>query len=240
MRELKAAPEGPHSGIAPRRLGRLGLCASFRGGTPAAIRAATVRRTAAALAALWLAAACSFDYGQALAEDLADRTPNAVFTGFTHTVVEDNKPLLRIEADRAELFDRKNLVRLSGVSFTELRDGRVLAWGSADGATLRTDTEDAEFFGSVKLRSEEDGVSIRTGYLSWNASDRVLSASDTDTTEIERDDGSFLRGSGFRVDARRKGISFLGPVEGLLVRGKASEDGGATATAAPLAGETQE
>ncbi len=175
--------------------------------------------TAAALAAaVLLLSACSFDYGQALAEDLADRTPDAVFTGFTHTVVQDNRPILRIEADRAEIFDRKSLVRLTAVAFTELRDGRVLAYGSADGATLRTDTEDAEFFGSVNLRSEEEGVSIRTGYLSWNASDRVLSGAEDGETRIERDDGSFLRGSGFRVDARRKGISFSGKTEGLLVR----------------------
>lgn len=212
---------------AARRLECSGLPAASRAAAPTAVR------LAAALAASVLAAACSFDYGQALAEDLADRTPNAVFTGFTHTVVQDNTPLLRIEAESAEIFDRKSLVRLSGVSFTELRDGRVLARGSAEGATLRTDTEDAEFFGSVNLRSEEEGVSIRTGYLSWNASDRVLSASDTETTEIERDDGSFLRGSGFRVDARRKGISFSGPVEGLLVRRSAPEDGGEAAAAGP-------
>lgn len=180
----------------------------------------------AALAAVFLLSACSFDYGQALAEDLADRTPDAVFMGFTHTVVQDNRPILRIEAEKAEIFDRNSRVRLSGVSFTELRDGRILAFGSADGAAFRTDTEDAEFFGSVSLRSEEEGVSIRTSYLSWNASDRVLSGPEDGETEIERDDGSFIRGSGFRVDARRKGISFSGRSEGLLVREGAPEDDG--------------
>ena len=170
------------------------------------------------LAAAAFASSCSFDYGQALAEDLEERTPDAVFQGFTHTIVQDNVPILTLEARRAEIFDRRKLVRLSGVSFTESRDGRILASGSADGATLRTDTEDAEFFGSVRLRSEEEGVSIRTGYLSWNAADRVLAGEADQVTEIERDDGSFLRGSGFRADARRKGFSFTGGVQGVLVR----------------------
>lgn len=208
MRGSRTAPGGPRPGSAARR----------PGSSTAPVAAPPAAALCAVLAAAFLVSACSFDYGQALAEDLAERTPNAVFTGFTHTVVQDNRPILRIEAARAEIFDRKSLVRLSDVSFTEMRDGRVLAYGSADGASLRTDTEDAEFFGSVSLRSEEEGVSIRTAYLSWNASDRVLSGPEDGETGIERDDGSFLRGSGFRADARRKGISFSGKSEGLLVR----------------------
>jgi len=197
MRGSKPAPEGPRSRSTARRRGSA---------------------SAAVLAAVSLFVSCSFDYGQALAEDLADRTPDAVFIRFTHTIVQDNQPILRIEAGKAEIFDAKNLVRLSDVSFTELRAGTVLAYGSAEGAALRTDTEDAEFFGAVRLRSEEEGVSIRTGYLSWNASDRVLASEPDQVTEIERDDGSFIRGSGFRADARRKGFSFAGAVEGILVR----------------------
>ena len=207
-------------------------------GRPGSSAAPAAAALAAALTAAFLVSACSFDYGQALAEDLADRTPNAVFTGFSHTVVQDNKSVLRIEAERAEIFDRKNLVRLSGVSFTEFRDGRILAYGSADGAVLRTDTEDAEFSGAVRLRSEEEGVSIRTDSLVWNASDRVLTGPEDRRTEIERDDGSFLRGSGFRADARRKGISFGGAVEGLLVREGAPEDGGEPSAAGPAAGDS--
>lgn len=221
MRGSRTAPKGPGPGSAAPRLG-----------------AAAAAALCAVLAAAGLLPGCSFDYGQALAEDLADRTPDAVFIGFTHTVVQDNRPILRIEAERAEIFDRKNLVRLSGVSFTELRDGRVLAYGSAEGAALRTDTEDAEFFGAVNLRSEEEGVSIRTDSLAWNASDRVLTGPEDRKTEIERDDGSFLRGSGFRADARRKGISFSGEVEGLLVREDSpAEESGAPASAG---GEAEE
>ncbi len=214
-----------------------------RGARPGSAAAAVLRAAvlAACLTAAGFAASCSFDYGQALAEDLAERTPDAVFTNFSHTVVQDNSPVLRIEAASAEFFDKKNLVRLSAVTFTELRAGRVLAFGSADGAVLRTDTEDAEFFGTVNLRSEEEGVSIRTGYLSWNASDRVLSGDPDGEAEIRRDDGSFLRGSGFRADARRKGISFGGGVEGLLVREKdPAGETGETGTPGPAGGEAGE
>ncbi len=93
-----------------------------------------------------------------------------------------------------------------------------MAWGSADEAVLKTDTEDAEFFGSVDLRSEREGVTIRTGYLSWKAQDRILESKPDQLTEIEKDDGSRIRGTGFRADARRKGISFEGGVDGVLVR----------------------
>lgn len=212
-----------------------------RGARPGPAAALVLRAAclaAAGPALVLLVSSCSFDYGQAMAEDLAERTPDAVFTGFSHTVVQDNRPILRIEAEKAEFFDRKNLVRLSGVSFTEIRDGRVLAFGSAEGAVLRTDTEDAEFFGSVTLRSEEEGVSIRTGYLSWNAADRVLTGDPDGEAEILRDDGSFLLGSGFRVDARRKGISFGGAVQGLLVREDApAAEAGAPGPAGGEAGE---
>ena len=165
-----------------------------------------------------LAGSCSFNYGEALAQDLEERTPDTVFTGFVHTIVQDNEPILRLEAETAEVYERKNLVHLSGVTFTELRGGRTLAYGSAEEAILHTDTEDAQFFGDVHLRSEEEGVSIRSGGLSWNASDRVLESDPDQITEIQRDDGSLIRGSAFRADARRKSFSLRGGVDGVLVR----------------------
>ncbi len=170
-----------------------------------------------------LAASCSFNYGEALAEDLEDRTPDAVFVRFTHTIVQDNRPALVLEAERAELYDRRNLVRLKGVRFRELRDGKTLAYGSAEEAVLNTETEDAEFTGAVHLRSERDGVTIRADYLSWKSEDRVLESREDRTTSIEKDDGSGLRGTGFRADARRKGVSFSGRVDGVLVRPEPGE-----------------
>ena len=184
------------------------------------------RRAGTALGASLLAAAffsCSFNYGEILAEDLADRTPDAVFVGFTHTVVQDNQPILRLSADRAEFHDRKNTVHLYKVEFKELRSGETLARGRADEATLNTDTEDAEFFGAVELRSEEQGVSIRTGRLSWKGEDRVLESPEDQPTTVEKDDGSRIRGSGFRADARRKAFFFGGEVDGVLVRTEEGE-----------------
>jgi len=190
----------------------------FSLGAPLGCAGGRVLLLAAVLLAGIFAASCSFNYGESLAEDLADKTPDAVFIQFSHTIVQDNEPVLRLEAEKAELFDRKNTVHLYGVTFTELRAGRVLAGGSAEEAVLKTDTEDAEFFGAVNLRSEEEGITIQTGYLSWNAQDRILQSKTGQFTEIEKDDGSRIQGSGFRADARRKGISFTEQVEGVLVR----------------------
>ena len=77
--------------------------------------------------------------------------------------------------------------------------------------------------GSIRLRSEQQGVSVRAQALRWEDERRRLVSSPGDVSspadivEFTRDDGSQVRGAGLEVDVRRKTIRFSGPVSGTLV-----------------------
>lgn len=170
-------------------------------------------------AALYAAfgAACSLDYGTALAEELGEGTPDAVVIGFEHTVVENGIPKFRISADRGESYRDQDKMRLKGVKFTEYSpdgDGSIVSEGSADSATLYTDTESAEMSGDVRLRSVKDGITVSSSYLKWDGDARTLESRSEAMTTLADDDGSRLSGSGLKVDAATRSFAFERRVDG--------------------------
>lgn len=171
---------------------------------------------AAIVSAALIAASCSLDYGAAMAENLADDVPDTVVLGFSHTVVENGSPRFRLEAERGESYQAQKKMKLTGVSFTEYEPGtrNVSAQGSADAAVFFTDTESAELSGSVRFHSSQDGVTVESGYLSWDGQARILQSRAETLTSLRDDDGSGLSGAGFSADANRRSFTFGNRADG--------------------------
>ena len=75
--------------------------------------------------------------------------------------------------------------------------------------------------GTIRLRSESQGVRLEAESLRWEgARHRLVSEQ---MVEISRDDGSQVRGEGFAADVRRRAIRFTGPVTGTLVTDSGEE-----------------
>lgn len=168
---------------------------------------------------------CSLDYGQALSEELAADVPDMVVYDFSHTIVQDGRPLFRLRADRAESYRNMKKTALAGVSFTEYSSdgaGRVVAEGRADSAVFWEETESAELYGAVRFSSARDGVRIETGNLVWDGQTRMLSSGTDTITTLSDDDGSRLSGSGFTADAARRRFSFTRRVDGSFRTGAGS------------------
>ncbi|HUW69265.1 MAG TPA: LPS export ABC transporter periplasmic protein LptC [bacterium] len=164
--------------------------------------------------------ACSLDYGTGLSNELGEGVPDMVVTGFSHTIVENGSPRFRIEADRGESYQALAMMKLESVRFTEYAadgSGAVAAEGHADSAVFHTDTESAELSGSVSFRSAHEGVTVTSGYLAWNGQTRVLESRAETVTELEKDDGSGLSGSGFSADAARRTFAFRNRATGQYV-----------------------
>jgi len=164
--------------------------------------------------------ACSLDYGTGLSSELGEGVPDMVVTGFSHTIVENGSPRFRIEADRGESFESRALMKLEAVRFTEFAadgSGATAAEGRADSALFYTDTESAELSGAVSFRSTHEGVTVTSGYLKWNGQTRVLESRAETVTELKKDDGSSLSGSGFSADAARRSFVFRNRATGQYV-----------------------
>lgn len=180
----------------------------------------------AIVAIAWcLLLSCSLDYGTGLANELGEGVPDTVVTDFSHTVVENGSPRFRIEATRAESYQSLSMMKLEGVRFTEYvadGSGALAAQGRADSAIFHTDTESAELSGAVSFKSVHEGVTVTSGYLKWDGQSKVLESRAETVTELRKDDGSGLSGSGFSADAARRSFVFRNGAAGRYVAPRSS------------------
>ena len=184
------------------------------------------RAAAGLIAAAMLCAACSFEYSEAGAapEQLLEHIPETEFTGVTRTIVRDGRVVAEVRAERVWNFRRRARTILQDVHYTEYdAAGNAVTTGSAERAVYYTEREDAALSGSIRLRSEAQGVTVQAQALRWEDGPRRLVSTPGDVVEFTRDDGSHVRGDGLEADARRKTIRFSGAVSGTLV---AQSDGG--------------
>ncbi|PKL07948.1 MAG: LPS export ABC transporter periplasmic protein LptC [Spirochaetae bacterium HGW-Spirochaetae-7] len=175
-----------------------------------------------ALAAL-LASACSLDYGTPLSDDFGEDVPDTVVFGFSHTVVENGSPRFKLEADRGEAYQSLKLLKLTAVRFVEYKadgSGAVNADGKAESAVFHTDTESAELSGSVRFHSTGDAMTVESGYLSWDGEAKELASRAETVTTLRDDDGTWLSGSGFTADAKRRSFRFGNRADGRYVTPK--------------------
>jgi LPS export ABC transporter protein LptC len=183
---------------------------SFRSGAALAILVA--------IAALVLAA-CSLAGYVAQPDTNEEELPSAVFSDYTHIVVERSKKMLELKADRAELYETSKKTVLTGVVFSEYDPdtGELVSLGRADQAIYHNDTKDAEFSGSVRLESKKQDAILQGEYLGWIDKDKRLVGRLDRAVTISRADGSSVSGAGFEAWARKRSFSFRESVEGRIV-----------------------
>ena len=172
-----------------------------------------------------LLAACSLSYEEArLAEDLAGETPDTIMVNFRHTVVNEGKVWVRFAAERAESFGKRKEVVLSGVRFQEYdAAGKLVTEAQADHATFNVASEDATAGGAIVIRAPEEKATLSAANLSWFKEGKRLEAGAGETVRLEKEDGSFVEGTGFKADFRRRRLEFGSSVRGRYVAGEDEE-----------------
>lgn len=173
----------------------------------------------ALLGCLALLAGCSLDYRPLESVDrLLEETPDAVLVNFTHTVTSGGLTVRLLQADRAEIFDRRKETRLSGVYWAEYAtDGSLLSEAWAESAVWKAEREQARISGDISLHSYEEKAWIYADELGWEGTARLLTGEPGELVVLKREDGSSVQGRGFRADFRRRRIEFTAQVEGTYV-----------------------
>jgi len=169
---------------------------------------------------LLVLAACSLDYGEALAEEqTSENLPDTVAIGIVHKIHKDGRLSLQLEATRAESYNASNQTVLSDAHFVEFDSkGDTATEGKAKKVVFHTDTENAEISGAVHVHSNTEKGDVTADSLAWENKTKILTAPAAETVKIRKDDGSSLSGSGFKGDFRKRELTFSGPVTGTYVR----------------------
>lgn len=176
-------------------------------------------------AVFWLTG-CSLNYKEGEeGTELEDTVPDLVFTNFVHTSVNGQKLVFQLQAERAQLYNRKQTTVLTKVRFVEYDDaGAVAIDGRAGSAVYHTDSENADLSGGVYGYSAADKVSFSANSLYWKKDERLLQSKGKEVVRIEKDDGSYIEGVYFTVDAARKTLTFDAAVHGRYMYEKDKTD----------------
>jgi LPS export ABC transporter protein LptC len=161
-------------------------------------------------------ASCSFDYGSV--ETLDETRPDLIMTDVEYVRVRDGKPLVRLQAESAERFEKARKMNVRSPRFEQfLPDGTGGAKGVAASAEIDLATGDVFMSGGVSVSVPDEDVLIETEALSWKDEAKGLTGPENGAVLIKKGDGTYLSGIGFAADARSRSWDFTGTVNGTWV-----------------------
>ncbi|TFG64640.1 MAG: LPS export ABC transporter periplasmic protein LptC [Spirochaetales bacterium] len=162
---------------------------------------------------------CSLDYNEsAIADSLAEEVPDTVLYDFVQTKVTNGLPEIRVYGAEAAAYGKKKQTLIREVLFQEFnKEGELVTEGSADNIVFFTETEDAEIRGSIDFYSKTEKAGIKGEYLYWKNKEKTLSSLPDEPVRMEKDDGSYILGSGFETQVKQKSVTFTRTVQGQWV-----------------------
>jgi LPS export ABC transporter protein LptC len=157
---------------------------------------------------------CSFDYGSAQAEDTGQ--PDIIMNDVEYVRVRNADPVVRFQAQRAERYEKRQLMELEDFSFEQFESHgeEINAAGRAGTASVELDSGNIRLGGGVSLAVDSEDITIETEKLSWRDRERVLSGDEEGAVNILRENGTSFTGWGFTANARNRTWEFSGGVEG--------------------------
>ncbi len=172
----------------------------------------------ALLASVLLYSSCSIDYDSGrLASELSEDTPDTVLYNLEQRIIRDGHERFRIVAARVETFVGQQKRYLYEVAFVEFdAEGNILTEGTADFGEFETDTENFAMTGSLRFYSAAEDAWLTAERLAWDTESRLLQSSPEDLVTIDRGDGTFVQGRGFRADMARNRLEFNRGVSGTI------------------------
>ncbi|GAB1482569.1 hypothetical protein MASR2M78_13850 [Treponema sp.] len=161
--------------------------------------------------------ACSFDYGQVENDD--ETRPDLTMQDLEYVRVRDGEPLVRIQAEHAERFEKAQTMRVRNLSFAQYapQGGSEEAAGTAGMAKVDLVSGDVDLERGVSIVVHSEDLGIETSNLSWKDSSKQLVSGDGVAVLLKRSDGTILSGKGFSSDAREKTWKFSGEVSGSYI-----------------------
>ena len=150
--------------------------------------------------------ACSREESGNLAEERTEPLPDQVISDFTITETSMGKKDWTMEAEKAYLFEKRNLLEAGVVEVTFFSEqGAVRSVLNADYGKLNRGSGDMEARGNVVVTGS-DGVVLETNSLRWESGTRQI-VSDDSVKVIRNED--VLTGWGFRGDPDLGSFSIL-------------------------------
>jgi len=161
---------------------------------------------------------CTFDYGET--EDSQSELPDLVMLNVEYIRVKSADPIARVQAERAERYEKQGVMKLENFTFEQLGDKgqEVNSQGGAGNAMLEINSGDITMSNGVRIEVESEDVILETEKLEWKDETHILSTDAEDKVEIYRENGTHFTGIGLTANARDRSFEFSGGVNGDYVQ----------------------
>ena len=165
---------------------------------------------------LLLLISCSFDYGTG--EKSSNRKiPDFILKKASYTIERTGEHAIIFTADTLKMFESDHTAMLDAVTFVQRDDSRrELSSGSCNSAEINITSRDAVLDGNIEVFSQSEGSLLKADHLIWDNSTSVLAGGAEDEVLILYEDGSLVRGIGFKGDFSLNMFEFQKILEGTL------------------------
>ncbi len=168
------------------------------------------------LVILLLSLSCSFDYG--VKKEISNKKiPDFILKNTVYTIERTGEHAIIFTADTLEMFESDHSALLNTVTFIQQDDSlTVFSSGSCSSAEINTNSRDAVLVGNIEVFSPSKGILLRADTLNWDNSTSLLTGGAEGEVSIIYEDGSKIRGIGFRGDFSLNMFEFQKILEGTL------------------------
>jgi len=167
---------------------------------------------------------CTFDYGETEPSDI--NMPDLVMENVEYVRVRSADPIARIQAERAERYEKQGIMKLQQFSFEQYgeRGEEINSSGSGGNAEININSGDIFMDNGVRLEVESEDIIIETFQLEWKDESRIFSTGEDNNVYIFRQNGTSFMGTGLSADARRRTWEFAGEVSGTYINENDEEE----------------
>jgi len=167
---------------------------------------------------------CTFDYGES--ETSERDIPDLVMLNVDYIRVRSADPIARVQAERAERYEKQGVMKLQNFSFEQYGDKgkEVNTQGSAGYANVDINSGDIQMSNGVKLEVESEDIIIETNKLEWKDEQHTLSTGTEDDVDIYQKNGTHFFGTGLTADARRRTYEFNSNVSGTYIQDEEEQE----------------
>jgi LPS export ABC transporter protein LptC len=168
-------------------------------------------------------AGCAGDETERTPAQRSEPVPDQVITGFSLTETTMGEKDWHMEADRAYIYEKRNILEAEAIEVTFFdKAGEIRSVLRADYGKLNRGSDDMEAIGNVVVTSA-DGVVLESETLRWESELRKIISEDS--VRIVRDE-DVLTGWGFRGDPDLGSFRILRDMKATIKAGeRVAEDG---------------
>jgi LPS export ABC transporter protein LptC len=140
--------------------------------------------------------------------------------------VRSADPIARIQAERAERYEKQGVMKLENFTFEQYGDRghEVNTQGGAGNASVDINSGDVTMTNGVRLEVESEDIVIETNELEWKDETHILSTGEEDEVDIYRENGTHFTGTGLIANARTRFFEFLNGVGGTFIQEEDEEE----------------